>query len=154
MGRCNNALQASALLTEMGDKYKQLEASMQENAEVCRMQLICAVYACIHMRQNWECQHVAWHTQSFKQMMGEGTKQAQHMKKVESLLTSREREVQQLKVDVANANTKLIKVSAENLTLRNQVGTLWQANLQQWALPFIMHAWIDNGAKSGFLCAG
>ena len=57
-------------------------------------------------------------------MAGEGTKQAQYMKKVEGLLTSREREVQQLKVDVAKANAKLIEVSAENLALRNQVRTL------------------------------
>lgn len=67
---------------------------------------------------------MAWPAQSFKQMAGEGTKQAQYMKKVEGLLTSREREVQQLKVDVAKANAKLIEVSAENLALRNQVRTL------------------------------
>ncbi|KAK9916218.1 hypothetical protein WJX75_000162 [Coccomyxa subellipsoidea] len=84
-----NFKEASRLLNEMGDKYKQFEASMNES------------------------------TEAFKKMSADGAQQMKLNAKMEALLAIKQKEVQSQKVDLTKANAKIIQLASEAQALRN-----------------------------------
>jgi hypothetical protein len=134
--------QATALLGEMGDKYKQLEASMDENAQVgghirgppqtlapssAMTGRSCCMLGSLGLRRmqgNLERNlSVAPNSaaQIFKQVAGESGRHAEVTRRLEAQLAAREREAAALRQDCAAGRARLIEVSAENHVLKSQV---------------------------------